>query len=65
MKVHIVFAVDADPYENRSWVHKVFFSYNDAEGYVASCGNKVFDEDMANFDYGYRVGIIITAHEVL
>jgi hypothetical protein len=65
MKVHIVTAFDAEPYEHRSWVHKVFFSSTEAVEYVASCHNKVFDEDMDNFDYGYMVGGTITTKEVL
>jgi hypothetical protein len=65
MKVHIVTAFDAEPYEHRSWVDKVFFNLSDAKDYVQSCKNKVFGEDLDNFNYGYMIGGTVTTREVL
>ena len=65
MKVHVVTAFDAEPYEHGSWVHKVFFNLSDTIQYVNDCHNKVFGEDQYNLNYGYMISRTISTQEVL
>lgn len=65
MKVYIVNAFSAEPYDNSfGWPHKAFFKKEEAEKYVEKCGHTVFDENMEDYDYGWMVSSIVTEIDV-
>lgn len=55
MKVYVVEAFTAEPYENYRWIHAIYSSRGKALASLPQNEYQVFDEDMENYQYGYMI----------
>lgn len=55
MKVYVVEAFTAEPYEDYRWIHAIYSSRDKALASLPQNEYQVFNEDNQNYEYGYRI----------